>query len=51
MFPPTFEAKTIEEWVSEELPNQDLIVAFLQGKIDTPTAMYLAMERAKVALK
>ena len=45
------EAKTIEEWVSEELPNQDLIVAFLQGKIDTPTAMYLAMRRAEIALK
>lgn len=45
------EAKTIEEWVSPSIPNQDLIVTYLQGKIDIPTAMYLAMERAKVALK
>lgn len=45
------EAKTIEEWVSPALPNQDLIVSYLQDKIDIPTAMYLAMERAKVALK
>lgn len=45
------EAKTIEEWVSTSIPNQDLIVTYLQGKIDIPTAMYLAMQRAEVALK
>lgn len=45
------EAKTIEEWVSPSLPNQDLIVTYLQGKIDIPTAMYLAMRRAEIALK
>lgn len=45
------EAKTIEEWVSPSIPNQDLIVSYLQGKIDIPTAMYLAMRRAEIALK
>lgn len=45
------EAKTIEEWVSPSLPNQDLIVTYLQGKIDVPTAIYLAMRRAEIALK
>ena len=45
------EAKTIEEWIPTHLQNQDLIVSYLQGKMDIPTAMYLAMRRAKVALK
>lgn len=45
------EAKTIEEWVSPSIPNRDLIVTYLQGKIDIPTAMYLAMRRAEIALK
>ena len=45
------EAKTIEEWVSPSIPNRDLIVIYLQGKIDIPTAMYLAMRRAEIALK
>lgn len=44
------EAKTIEEWVSPSLPNQDLIVGYLQDKLDIPTAMYLAMRRAEIAL-
>lgn len=44
------EAKTIEEWVSPSIPNRDLIVGYLQDKLDVPTCVYLAMERVKVAL-
>ena len=43
-------AKTLEEWIPPTLPNQDLIVGYLQDRLDVPTCVYLAMERVKVDL-
>lgn len=43
------EAKTLEDWIPDSVPNKDLIVGYLQNKLDTPTCVYLAMQRAKVA--
>jgi len=43
------EAKTLEDWIPDNVPNKDLIVGYLQNKLDTPTCVYLAMQRAKVA--
>lgn len=40
-------SKTWDEWVCEDVPNKDLIVAYLNEEIDSITAIYLAMERAK----
>lgn len=44
------EAKTLEDWIPNTIPNKDLIVGYLQNKLDTSTCVYLAMERAKVSL-
>lgn len=39
--------KTLDEWMDEEVPNRDIILLYLEEKIDSVTAIYMAMERAK----
>lgn len=39
--------KTLDEWLDEEVPNRDIILLYLEEKIDSVTAIYMAMERAK----
>lgn len=39
--------KSWDEWCAETVSNRDLCVAYLNEEIDSVTAIYLAMERAK----
>lgn len=41
--------KPLEFWV-QDYPNQDLLIAHHKKQIGITTAIYLAMQRAKVAL-
>lgn len=38
---------TWEHWLRCEHQNKDLLVAYAEGRIDSVTAIYLAMERAR----
>lgn len=38
---------TWEEWLEKDVPNRDLVVAYLEDRIDSVTAIFLAMHRAK----
>lgn len=37
----------LDEWLDEEVPNRDIILMYLGEKIDSVTAICMAMERAK----
>lgn len=38
---------TYEEWLNKEVANRDLCIAYSKSEIDSVTAIYLAMVRAK----
>lgn len=38
---------TWEAWLEKDIPNRDLVVAYLEDRIDSVTAIFLAMHRAK----
>lgn len=38
---------TYEEWLNKEVENRDLCIAYSKSEIDSVTAIYLAMMRAK----
>lgn len=40
-------SKTWEQWDAEPHPNRDLLIGYVEGRIDSVTAIYLAMERAR----
>lgn len=40
-------SKTWEEWFAEGVPNKDLVIAYVENRIDSVTAIYIAMHRAK----
>ena len=40
-------SKTWEEWIDEDIENKDLIVAYLEEKIVSVEAIFLAMQRAQ----
>ena len=40
-------SKPWSEFVGDDAPNKDLVLAYLSGEIDSMTAIYVAMERAK----
>jgi hypothetical protein len=40
-------SKTWEEFIGYHIENRDLVLSYLEDKIDAVTAMYIAMERAK----
>lgn len=40
-------SQTWEQWLSAEMPNRDLVPAYLEDRIDSVTALYLAMSRAR----
>lgn len=37
----------LDEWLNEEVPNRDIILLYFEEKIDSVTAICMAMERAK----
>lgn len=37
---------TWDEFMSQEAPNRDLVLAYLEDEINSVTAIYIAMERA-----
>lgn len=40
-------SKTFDEWLGDDIENKDLVISYLNEEIDSVTAIYLAMERAK----
>lgn len=42
-------SKTWDEWCQIDIPNRDLIVDCLEERIDSVTAIYIAMDRCKYA--
>lgn len=40
-------SKTWEEFVEGDVRNQDIVIDYLEDRIESVTAIYLAMERAR----
>ena len=41
-------SKTWDEWLGEEeIPNRDIVLAYLEEEINSVTAIYITMEREK----
>ena len=40
-------SKTWDEFVAQDIKNRDLVLAYLDERIDSVTAIYLAMSRAR----
>lgn len=40
-------SRTWSDWLAEDVPNRDLAIEYLDDKIDSVTAIYLAMDRAR----
>ena len=37
----------LDEWLDEDVPNRDIILLYLEGEIDSVTAICMAMDRAR----